>query len=241
MLLGNNIALVVYGIFMAILLEPLLLQITSSGVVILIAQTIISTLVVIFIAEFLPKAAFGLNPNIALKIFAFPLIVFYVLLILPSLIIIGLSQLLLKLFANIDFEKDEISFGRIDLNHYLQQVTDNSRDEQKDMDHEIYMFQNALDFSNIKARECMVPRTEIVAVEKHESIPALRDKFIETGLSKILVYKDNIDNIIGYAHSYDLFKQPEMIRSILLPVLIIPEAMAANEILKSALLRTEKV
>lgn len=232
MLLGNNLALVVYGIFMADLLEPLIYRFTSSDVLVMLIQTVISTLIVITFAEFLPKVVFGLNPNVVLKVFAIPIILLYFLLLAPTLVIIGLSQLLLKLFAKIDFKRDEISFGRLDLNHYLQQVTGNDNNEQEDIDHEIQIFQNALDFSKVKARECMVPRPEIVAIEKNDSLEELRKAFIKTGYSKILVYKDNIDNIIGYTHSYDLFKQPEQITSILLPVLIIPESMPANEILQ---------
>jgi putative hemolysin len=232
MLMGNNIALVMYGIFMAQLLEPMLYSITDSATFVLIAQTLISTLIVIFFAEFLPKALFGFNPNVALKLFAFPVLIVYVVLFLPTMVIIGLSQVLLWMFARIDFGKDESSFGRIDLDHYLRQMTNNGNNETEGMDHEIQIFQNALDFSKVKARECMVPRTEIVALEINESVEKLKDTLIETGLSKILIYKDNIDNIIGYAHSYDLFKRPEFIKSILLPVLIIPESMPANGILQ---------
>ena len=232
MLLGNNVALVIYGIFMSRLLEPTLLEAVDNEALVLIIQTLISTAVVIFFAEFLPKVVFGLNPNVALKIFAIPVILVYGVLLLPTLVIIGISQILLKLFAGIDFTQDENSFGRIDLNYYLKHVTNNNADETQEMDHEIQIFKNALDFSSVKARECLVPRTEIVALEKNETVETLRATFVKTGLSKILIYKDNIDNIIGYTHSYDLFKQPEFIKSILLPVLIIPESMPANEILQ---------
>ena len=232
MLMGNNIALVVYGIFMAQLMEPFFYQLTGNEAVVLVLQTLISTLIVIFVAEFIPKATFGLNPNVALKIFTLPLLFFYVVLLLPTLIVIGISQALLKIFAQIDFKRDEHSLGRIDLDDYLKQMTSNNDMEPEEMDHEIQIFQNALDFSKVKARECMVPRTEIVALEINESVDRVKERFIETGLSKILVYKDNIDNIIGYVHSYDLFKQPEFIKSVLLPLLIIPESMPANGILQ---------
>jgi CBS domain containing-hemolysin-like protein len=232
MLMGNNIALVMYGIFMAQLMEPVLFSFTDSEAVVLVVQTVVSTLIVIFFAEFIPKALFGFNPNVALKVFALPVLVLYFFLIVPTMVVIGLSQALLWMFARIDFGRDESSFGRIDLDHYLRQMTSKSNTETEEIDHEIQIFQNALDFSKVKARECMVPRTEIVALEINEPVEKLKEKLIETGLSKILIYKDNIDNIIGYVHAYDLFKQPEFIKSILLPVLIIPESMPANGILQ---------
>ena len=231
MLVGNNIALVIYGIVMARILEPKILLFTQNEGLVLIIQTIVSTILILITAEFLPKTLFRINPNSLLRVFAFPLLLTYWLLLLPMLLIIGISEFLIKLFSrNLSNEK-ELNFGRIDLEHYIREGTENSS-EQEEVEHEVQIFQNALDFSKVKARECMIPRTEIIAMNVEESIEKLRDKFVETGLSKILIYRDNIDNIIGYTHSFELFKKPKNIKSILLPVPIIAMSMPANEILE---------
>lgn len=231
MLVGNNIALVVYGIFMAKLLEPWIGNYVNSQFLILFIQTIISTIVILFTAEFLPKTLFRINPNNMLRLFALPLLIIYWVLFLLMMFVIGISELLIKLFSPDLGSSEEINFGRVDLEHYIREGTENG-EQQEQVDHEIQIFQNALDFSKVKARECMVPRTEIVAMEMEEDIDKLRDKFVDTGLSKVLIYRDNIDNIIGYTHSFELFKKPESIKSILLPLPIIPASMAANEILE---------
>ena len=231
MLVGNNIALVVYGIFMAQILEPKIAAFTQSEFLILFTQTVISTLIILFTAEFLPKTLFRINPNSMLRFFALPLFIIYWLLFFIMIIVIGISELLIKLFAPQLSTDEELDFGRIDLEHYIREGTENS-ESQEEVDHEIQIFQNALDFSKVKARECMVPRTEIVALEMEETIEVLRDKFVQKGLSKILIYRDSIDNIIGYVHSFELFKKPESIKSILLPLPIIPMSMQANEILE---------
>lgn len=231
MLVGNNIALVVYGIFMAKILEPKIAAFTDSELVILLLQTILSTLIILVTAEFLPKTLFRINPNLMLRFFALPLFIIYWIMFLPMLLVIGISELLIKIFSPQLSSDEDLNFGRIDLEHYLKEGTENSL-SQEEVDHEIQIFQNALDFSKVKARECMIPRTEIVALEMEEDLEKLKDKFIETGLSKILIYRDNIDNIIGYTHSFELFKKPESIKSILLPLPIIPMSMQANEILE---------
>ncbi len=231
MLVGNNIALVVYGIFMAKNLEPKIAAFTDSELVILLLQTILSTLIILVTAEFLPKTLFRINPNLMLRFFALPLFIIYWIMFLPMLLVIGISELLIKIFSPQLSSDEDLNFGRIDLEHYLKEGTENSL-SQEEVDHEIQIFQNALDFSKVKARECMIPRTEIVALEMEEDLEKLKDKFIETGLSKILIYRDNIDNIIGYTHSFELFKKPESIKSILLPLPIIPMSMQANEILE---------
>lgn len=231
MLVGNNIALVVYGIFMAKILEPKIAAFTDSELVILLLQTILSTLIILVTAEFLPKTLFRINPNLMLRFFALPLFIIYWIMFVPMLLVIGISELLIKIFSPQLSSDEDLNFGRIDLEHYLKEGTENSL-SQEEVDHEIQIFQNALDFSKVKARECMIPRTEIVALEMEEDLEKLKDKFIETGLSKILIYRDNIDNIIGYTHSFELFKKPESIKSILLPLPIIPMSMQANEILE---------
>ena len=231
MLVGNNIALVVYGIFMANILEPKILLFTENESLILLIQTIISTFIILIVAEFLPKTLFRINPNNILYFSAIPLQIVYWVLLLPMLLIIGLSEAIIKIFAPNLRDDNDLNFGRIDLEHYIREGADYA-DDQEEVDHEVQIFQNALDFSKVKARECMVPRTEVVAMDVEESIEALTDRFVETGLSKILIYRENIDNIIGYTHSFELFKKPKSIKSILLPVPIIAMSMPANEILE---------
>jgi len=232
MLVGNNIALVVYGIFMAQILEPLIGIYVQSESFILLIQTVVSTLIILITAEFLPKAVFRINPNSILRFFAIPTGLLYYILLIPMFLIIGLSELILKYVFRMENVTEDLNFGRIDLEHYLRDATDRNDQEQEELDHEIQIFQNALDFSKVKARECMIPRTEIIALEVNESMEVLRNTFIDSGFSKILIYRDNIDNIIGYVHSFELFKRPESIKSILLPVLIIPQSMSASQILE---------
>lgn len=232
MLVGNNIALVLYGIFMGRLLDPWLMGFMPGGQAgLLFAQTIISTLIILVSAEFLPKTIFRINPNNTLKLFAIPLVVIYVLLYLPTLIMVGLSQVLLKLFIRRDSDDGPVNFGRIDLHHYVREFADRAESEEE-IDHEIQILQNALDFSKVRVRDCMIPRTNITACSVDENIEELRQSFIDTGYSKIPIYRDSIDNIIGYTHCNELFKRPESIRSLLLPVLIVPESMNANEMLE---------
>lgn len=232
MLVGNNIALVVYGIGMAALLEPLISNVTNSEAAVLVIQTIISTLVILVTAEFLPKAVFRINPNRTLNIFAFPVALFYYLLYFIVGVTIWLSDLVLKaFFKEHNSESEEPVFGRVDLDHYVRQAT-SQQQALEEVEHEIQIFQNALDFAQIKARECMVPRTDLVAMDIEDTVNNLRDKFIETGFSKILIYRESIDNIIGFTHCYEIFKNPDSIKSILRPISIVPEAMAASEILE---------
>lgn len=238
MLVGNNIALVIYGIYMAKILEPQIARFTASEPLILFIQTVISTIVILITAEFLPKTLFRINPNLVLRFFAFPLLLVYWILLLPMLFIISLSELLIRWFAPNLSSDDELNFGRIDLEHYIKEGTENTT-EDEEVEHEIQIFQNALDFSKVKARECLVPRTEVVAMDIEDSIENLTKKFVETGLSKILIYRDNIDNVIGYTHSFELFKKPDSIKAILLPIPIIANSMPANEILE-VLLRQKR-
>ena len=231
LLLGNNIALVIYGIMMAMILEPVIGEWISSEPTILLLQTIISTLIILVTAEFLPKTVFRINPNWWLNILAIPVLLICGPLYLVVYVAISVPTSMLKLLFNIQLKRSEVSFGKVDLDHYLREVT-SGVEEDSELEPEIQIFQNALDFSNVKARECMVPRTEIIALEVEDPIEELRERFVETGLSKILIYRDNIDNIIGYTHSSELFKKPEFIKNILLPISIVPETMPANEILE---------
>ncbi len=230
MLVGNNVTLVIYGILMAAVLDPLLTDLVNDRGLVLVLQTIIATLVVLVLAEFLPKAIFRIDPNGALKIFAIPLLFFYILLWLPMMLMIGISKSALKMLMNVEMEETERVFGKVDLDDLVKDSTENVSDD-KEVEQELQIFQNALDLSNIKARECMIPRNEIIALAIDDNISSLKQKFIETGLSKILIYRENIDNIIGYCHCFDLFKRPEKIAAILLPINIVPETMAANDIL----------
>ena len=232
LLLGNNVSLVLFGIASANILEPLIIEhITSSEAIILLVQTIITTLIVLAFAEFLPKTVFRINPNSALTNLAYPGAFIYYILWIPMMITIGISELILKLFTNGTYRENAEAFNRIDLHRYVKDSTQRAKDKE-DLDHEVHIFENAIDFKNKKTRDCMIPRTEIVALNIDESIETLRTKFVETGLSKILIYRDTIDNIIGYAHSSELFKQPETIKSILLPISIFPESKSAQDVLE---------
>ena len=233
MLIGNNIALVIYGIFMAILLEPLIYTITEYDINILILQTIISTLLILLTAEFLPKTLFRVNPNSFLKIFAIPVLLFFIIFYPVSKLTIYISNFILGTFFKVKIhEKQEnIVFGKVDIDNLMS----DKRAEQKikkNNDLDFRIFQNALDFSDVKLRECIVPRTEIIAVKNDSRIEDLQQKFIETGLSKILVFKESIDQIIGYIHMKDLFNNPDNIESNIIDVSIVPETMPANKLLE---------
>lgn len=233
MLVGNNIALVIYGLFMAILLEPFILGFTSSEFALLLIQTIISTFIILITAEFLPKTIFRVEPNLVLNIFSLPGIVFYVLLYPVTKFTIGLSEFIInKLLRAKGGEKNGIgAFTRVDLDHLVNEAK-NDFSESFENEHELRIFQNALDFSKVKLRDCMVPRTEIEAVDEHASIEELKTRFIETGYSKILIFKESIDNIIGYITSKAIFNKPSNITSFLMPISVYPEAMPANKLLK---------
>lgn len=234
LLLGNNIALVVYGIYISVLLRKPLLSIlpegAGEGALLLLTQTIVSTLIILFIAEFLPKVLFRINPNRILNLFALPLFLFYVIFYPVIFLFIGISEFLLRYVFKARITRPEYSFGVIDLDHYLNESATTEIEESDDYQ-EIQMFQNARDLGNIKLRECMIPRNEIVALSKSENIETLTRLFVESGHSKILIYQDSIDNIIGYSHSYDLFKKPVDIQQITKPVMIVPETMPASKLL----------
>lgn len=230
MLLGNNIALVVYGIYMALALEPPIAAVYGNQAFILVVQTIVSTLLVLVTAEFLPKAIFRINPNRSLSVFSPFLFIVYWALIIPTVFTTYLSKLFLKIFG-VNITNTKQAFSKIDLDDYVKDITDRMEDE-FEMENEIQILQNALDFSATKARDCMVPRTEITAVNIEISIEELKARFIETGYSKILVYRDTIDHIIGYVHSYELFKKPESLKQILLPISIVPEAILVKVLLE---------
>lgn len=236
MLVGNNISLVIYGLQTAIVLEPIVGKWVSQDIWILVIQTIIATLVILLTAEFLPKTLFRIKPNMAVKIFAFPLLIFYFVLFPITWIAVALSNVLLKRVVPGDDgeNQDKGVFSKVDLAHLVDQnIGKPSSDDS--IEHEMKLFQNALDFSNVRLRECMIPRTEIAAVDIQESIENLSQLFIDSGYSRILIYEENIDKIIGYVHHADLFKSPQEIQSIVRPVPIVPESMPANKLLQQLL------
>lgn len=239
MLIGNNIALVIYGLFMGELLMNWfmgMLPATNSFVdwmltdFSLLTQTIISTLIILITAEFLPKVLFQIYANSLLKVLAVPAYLFYVLFSIISEFIIKVSDFILKTFFKTDGDETQLAFSKVELGDYILEQME-TVEEEDEVDSEIQIFQNALEFSAVKAREVMVPRTEITAVELHENPKTLTKLFSKTGYSKILIYKDTIDNIIGYVHSYELFKKPKTIKSILRPVEFVPETMLIQDIL----------
>lgn len=234
LLLGNNIALVVYGIAMANLLEPFAINILpdalQSDLFVLLFQTVISTIVILFFAEFLPKIIFRINPNGVLSTFSGPVWAFYYLLYPMILLYIGLAEFVIKRIFGIKLNQDDYKFSATDLNDYIRDYAVDEGD-QEEINHDIQLFQNAIDFRHIKLRECMIPRTEIESISVDQTIEALLEKFKETKHSKLLVYQDSIDNIIGYVHSFDMFKRPAEIQQVLRPIDVFPETYAANLLL----------
>ena len=233
MLVGNNIALVIYGILMAELIEQNLLAgyITNEFLLVL-TQTIISTLIILVTGEFLPKTLFKINPNFTLSLFAIPTFICYIVLYPISKFASGISGVLLLLTGTkINKEASEKAFTKVDLDHFIQSSIENSANEEE-INTEVKIFQNALDFSSIKIRDCMVPRTEIIAIEDDASMEELMELFVEKGISKIIVYQDNIDNITGYIHSSELFREPENWQQCIRQLPIVPETMNANKLMK---------
>ena len=233
MLVGNNIALVIYGIFMAqIIQDHLLAGIISNEASLVIIQTIISTLIILVTGEFLPKMLFKINPNVTLRLFAIPTYICYVVLSPISRFASTLSAGLLYLTGTrINKEDTDKAFTKVDLDYFIQSSIEESGN-QKEIDTEVKIFQNALDFSTIKIRDCMIPRTEIIAVDQEASLEELKETFIENGVSKIIVYKDDIDNIIGYIHSSEMFKGINDWRKNIRTIPIVPETMSAHKLMK---------
>ncbi len=227
MLVGNNIALVIYGFFMGDLLMEYIPLAGFSG---LLVQTIISTLIILMTAEFLPKVFFQIYANSLVKIFAVPAYFFYVLFSLISEFIIWISDLVLKLIFKSEGDTVQLTFSKLELGNYISEQMEIA-ETKEEMDSEIQIFQNALDFSEVKSREAMIPRTEVVAVDIDTTPKELAKIFTETGLSKILVYNENIDDILGYVHSFELFKKPANLKKVLMPVVFVPETMLAKDVL----------
>ena len=231
LLLGNNFALVIYGIKAAEILNPVLKDFgIQNEALLLISQTILSTLLVLITAEFLPKAVVQLNPNRFLNIGAVPLFIIFIILYLPTQFILLLSSGFLKLSGGKNKTSEKV-FSKVDLEHYVFDISSRIHAEQE-FSNEMLILSNALDFSKIKARDCMIPRTEMVAVEIDEKLSNLVTLFIQKGLSKILVYRKTIDNIIGCVHSFDLFKSPKSIKQIIKPIDFVPSVMSGKELLE---------
>ena len=240
MLVGNNIALVIYSYFMGKFLLRFLPISTFNDFTILLIQTLISTIVILITAEFLPKAIFRIYANEVMKILAIPAYIFFVLFHFVSYFITKISDFFLKVFFKTNADEQQTEFSKEELGNYINEQLDSGNDD-NEMDSEIQIFQNALAFHNVKAREIMVPRTEVVAVEIHEIVSKLKQTFIDTGLSKILVYKTSLDDIVGYVNAFELFKRPKTIKSILLPVELVPESMIINDVLNSLMKKRKSI
>jgi len=239
MLIGNNIALVVYGLYMGdVLMDWFASQLPSDYLIFhylfdelsLLTQTIISTIVILVTAEFLPKVFFQIYANRLLKILALPAYIFYVLFSMLSTFVIWISDFILKTIFKTKGDEVQLAFTKVELGNYISEQMESVTD-QDEVDSEIMIFQNALEFSEVKAREAMIPRTELTAIDIHDSIVNLSTLFIQSGHSKIVVYKTTFDDILGYVHAFDLFKTPKSIKSMLMPVEFVPETMLIKDIL----------
>ena len=232
-LIGNNAALVIYGLNMAKLIEPVISLYFQSSFSLLLIQTAFSTLIILITAEFLPKTLFRIHPTFILNVFALPLLFFYLLFYPLSRLTMAISDFIIKGLLKSKSKPNPANWmlSKVDLDNLLTEHHEKS-DKDDEGANEIKLLKNALDFSKLKIRECIIPRTELQVIEVNEELEPLRKQFMETGLSKILVYKDSIDNIIGYAHVSSLFKNPKKIRNIVSPISIIPETMTANKVLE---------
>ena len=232
MLVGNNIVLVVYGMLMAQIIETQWLAgIPMNQFALLLIETVISTLIILVVGEFLPKTLFKINPNLMMKVFAIPLYLFYIILYPISKFSSGLSYIFLRLFG-MDVNKDvsDKAFGRVDLDYFVTSSIENAENEDE-LDSEVKIFHNAMDFSSVKIRDCIVPRTEIVAVDVSDPMSKLMNEFIESGISKVIVYDGNIDNIVGYIHSSEMFRNPTDWHKSIKKIPIVPETMSAHKLM----------
>lgn len=234
MLVGNNVALVVYGFEMGKVMTLLLPPFFQN----VVWHTIISTLIILITAEFMPKVFFQIYANQLLKLFAIPAYFFYLLFYPFSSFIIWISDFVLRVFFKTKGDYVPLSFTKVELVDYISEQMGNVP-KKEEVDAEVQMFQNALEFSGVKAREIMIPRTEIVAVDLNETIENLIATFVSSGFSKILIYNENIDDIVGYVHSFDMFKKPKTIKEVLIPIVTIPETIQINEVL-NLLMRKRK-
>jgi len=236
MLVGNNIALVVFGIFFALMLRPGLEKLLPGGIEsefsIFLGQTIISSLIILLFAEFLPKTLFRIDSNRILLFFAIPAYLIYILLYPLVFVALGLSDFILGKIFRVKLSKSPKTFDSVDIDNFLREFRDKGTDNGSD-NIEIQIFKNAIDFPEIKLRESMIPRAEIVALDEKEPLNIFRETFSDKGLSKILIYQKSIDNITGYVHAFDFFKKPQSIAGIIRPILVVPETMHVNKLLKN--------
>ena len=234
-LIGNTIMLVLYGIFMAFLLEPLLKGILppalNNDAVVLVSQTFLSTLIVLITGEFLPKSFFMLNPNNMMTIFAVPFFVIYVVMYPIVWLTVGLSRIFITKVLRLEYNEEKPVFTVTDLNSFIKEHFRQANSNSKMMEIDSKIFDNAIDFKTVRVRECMIPRTDIVAVEVDDTISELKLIFQESGHSKVIVYRETIDEVIGYCHQLELFRKPKTIEEILTPIIIAPESALANELL----------
>ena len=230
-LVGNNVALVLYGNYMHRVLTPVFTSWRAMEYLILLLETSVSTVVILVFAEFLPKTLFRQNPEGLMRWLSLPAWILFWVLRLPSALMLGVSQFFLKYVFRVEVQEEENAFGRMELDHYVRERAPKTTSGNEEVDPEFEIFKNALEFPETKAREFMIPRTEIESVEVNELPEKVRAYFIETGYSKLLVYEDNIDKIIGYVHAFELFKKPDHLKRVLRPVAFIPESMRADEVL----------
>lgn len=244
LLLGNNVALVIYGISIAHFLEPVIASNLPPGIsseyMILFIQTVLSTLLILIVAEFIPKVLFRINPNSILKVFAVPVWLFYYLFFPFIVLYIGISELLLKKILRVKLADEPYTFSAIDLEEYVKDYKPEN-EKMVELNQEMVMIQNAMDFKHVKLRECMVPRPEIEALEIGESVEVLRDFLTETGHSKIMIFEKTIDQIVGYVHAYDIFSNPKTIRQIVRPINLVTETMSARDMLQSFIINHKSV
>ena len=230
-LVGNNVALVLYGNYMHRFMEPVFTSWGAWEYLILLIETSISTVVILVLAEFLPKAVFRQNAEGLMSWLSIPAFVLYWVLRIPSALMLGISQFFLQYVFRLELAEENNAFGRVELDHFVRERVSNNVEGDSDVDPELEIFKNALEFPETKAREFMIPRTEIEGVEVQTTPEKVREIFIQSGYSKLLVYEENIDKIIGYVHAFELFKKPENIQRVLRPLSFIPESMRADEIL----------
>jgi CBS domain containing-hemolysin-like protein len=242
MLIGNNVALVVYGFYMGDVVIKWIFNLGFhfSSLTSLVVQTIVSTFIVLVTAEFFPKVFFQIYANSLIKIFAIPAYLFYRLFYYISTFFIWISDFLLRKFFKTEGDQVQLYFSKIELGNYITEQM-NSVEDDEEMDSEIQIFQNALEFSGVKARDIMTPRTEIVDIDLFDGIEDLKALFIETGYSKIVVSQNSLDDIVGYVHSFDLFKKPKTIKSVLMTVEFVPETILIKDALNLLIKKRKNV
>lgn len=237
MLVGNCIGLVVFGVMAEELLKPYVFDIyvrwfhdEPHKVVVIVTQTIISTIFILITAEFLPKVISSLSPNRFLNLFILPTTFFYYLFQIPVYLVVFISRNILRLFK-VTMKEEEVTFEKTDLNYYLDQVTNSGSNAKVEVENEVKILQNVLEFPSVRARDCMVPRTEVVGIDVNSSIDELKKLLVESGHSKILVYNETIDDIVGFVDSFQMFKNPVDLRTLIMPIMFVPETMFVQDIL----------